>query len=397
MGTAGNPVWWARPHKRSNKDVDISIFLFYIIFMETTHIIDDWEILKRFLPDGWESKAIELNALARRRKIKSAEILLRVLLIYLASGKSLRTTSTYAMESGICDINDVALLHRLKASAEWLRWLSRGLFQSLKGSQLPNELFRKFRVRLVDGTSISEPGSTGTDWRIHYCFQLNTLHCDSFKITSPKIVESFERYDVAKDDLLIGDRGYCKRKAIMHVLNNNGQVLVRFHSTNLPLFKRNGDPWSILNDLNTLNYGDVGDWDIWFKNPATDELVKGRICSIRKSSEATEKAIKKLRRMSSKKGKKLQPETIEHAKYVTLFTTVNRHNLSGQQILELYRGRWQIELVFKRLKGIIGVGHLPKHNPESCIAWLYGKMVVALLVERLYQEANFFSPWGYPT
>lgn len=364
--------------------------------METTLIEEDWGILKKLLPDGWESKAIELGALARKRKIKSAEALLRVMMIHLASGKSLRTTSAYALEAGICDINDVALLHRLKASSEWFRWLARGLFQSLKGAPLPNESFRKFRIRLVDGTSISEPGSSGTDWRIHYCFLLNTLHCDSFKITSPKTVESFELYDVANDDLLIGDRGYCKRKGIMHVLNENGQVLVRFHSTNLPLFKRNGNPLAILEKIEALKDGEVGDWDVWFKDPETDQLVKGRICAIKKSKEAIEKAIKKLHRQASKKCKKLRPETIEYAKYVILFTTVNRHNLKGEQILELYRYRWQIELVFKRLKGIIGIGHLPKYNIESCISWLYGKMVVALLVERLHQEAEFFSPWGFP-
>lgn len=362
----------------------------------TTHIEEDWEILKKFLPDGWEAKAAESGALVRRRKIKTADILLRIILIHLASGKSLRTTSAYAHQAGICDINDVALLHRLKASSEWFRWMARELYGSLKGSPLPHELFKKYRVRLVDGSSISEPGSTGTDWRVHYCFQLNTLHCDSFKITSPKMGETFERYDVVKDDLLIGDRGYCKRKGIMHILKNKGHVLVRFHSTNLPLLKKNGCSWPILKYLETLCDGQVGDWDVWFNDPETGDLIKGRICSIRKSKEAMEKAIKKLHRLASKKGKKLKPETIEYAKYVTLFTTVNRHNLKAKQIMELYRGRWQIELVFKRLKSIIGLGHLPKYNPESCISWLYGKMIVALLVERLYQEAEFFSPWGYP-
>ena len=62
----------------------------------------------------------------------------------------------------------------------------------------------------------------------------------------------------------------------------------------------------------------------------------------------------------------------------------------------LYRARWQIELLFKRLKSIIGLGHLPKHNEQSCMAWLTGKLFVALLVERIYHEAEFFSPWGYP-
>lgn len=364
--------------------------------MNTSIIQEDWEILKRFFPKGWDAKATELGALVRKRKIETPDILLRLLLIHLADGKSLRTTAAYAHEVNLCDINDVALLHRLKASAEWFRWIAVELAKELRGPILPGGLFRKYRIRLVDGSSVSEAGSTGTDWRIHYCFQLNTFKCDTFKITSPRETETFKQYSVEKDDLMVGDRGYCQRKGIMHVLKSQGQVLVRFHSTNLPMFTRKGKPWPVLNHLRSIDDGEVGDWDVWFKDPEDGHLVKGRLCSLRKSKEAIEKAKKQLRRMASKKGKKLRPETLEYAEYVSLFTTVNRHNFKGESILSLYRGRWQIELVFKRLKGIVSIGHLPKYNPESCMAWLYGKMVVALLTERLHQEAEFFSPWGYP-
>lgn len=359
-------------------------------------IKDDWEILKKFLPTGWEEKATELGALVRKRKIKNADTLLRVLLIHLADGKSLRTTSAYANEVGLCNINDVALLHRLRSCEKWFQWIAAELFKDLKGTPLPNNIFRKYRIRLVDGSSISEPGSTGTDWRIHYSFLLSTLRCDTFKITIPKEGETFIRYPVSADDLLVGDRGYCQRKGIMYVLRKNGHVLVRFHSTNLPLFNRMGRPFPVLKHLRSLEGVDVGDWDVWFKEPEGRNLIKGRLCALRKSKEAIEKSKKKLHRIASKQGRKLKPETIEHAEYITVFTTVTRHNFKGDMLLSLYRGRWQVELVFKRLKGIIGVGHLPKYNTESCISWLYGKMIIALLVERLYQEAEFFSPWGYP-
>ena len=125
-------------------------------------------------------------------------------------------------------------------------------------------------------------------------------------------------------------------------------------------------------------------------------MIKGRLCAIRKRKEAIELSKKKVRRAASKEQRKLAPETLEYAEYVILFTTMNRHRLNSRDVLGLYRGRWQIELVFKRLKSIIGIGHLPKQNPDSCRAWLCGKMFVAMLVERLHQEAEFFSPWGYP-
>lgn len=364
--------------------------------MKTTAIDEDWKIVLRFLPAHWAAKASELGALVRRRKISTAEILLRVLLIHLADGKSLRTTAAYAEEVGLCQVEDVALLHRLKASAEWFRWMSLDLLSQLQVTTAWGDIARKFRIRLVDGTSISEHGSTGSDWRIHYCFQLDTLSCDTCIVTDTSAVEGFDRYSVKAGDLLIGDRGYCKRKGIMHVVSNQAHVMVRFHSVNLPLFTRQGKRLKTLEHLRSLADGQAGDWDVWFKSPEDSRLIKGRLCSLRKSKEAIELAKKRLRRMASKKGKKLRAETLEYAEYVSLFTTVNRHNLKGEEILSLYRGRWQIELAFKRLKSIIGIGHLPKYDPESCIAWLYGKMLVALLVERLYREAESFSPWGYP-
>jgi len=67
-----------------------------------------------------------------------------------------------------------------------------------------------------------------------------------------------------------------------------------------------------------------------------------------------------------------------------------------QRVLEAYRLRGQVERVFQRLKQIAQLGHLPKHDPEISQAWLYGKLLVALLTEKLLQAANTFSPWGYP-
>jgi len=359
--------------------------------------LDDWEILLSFLPAGWADKAIELGALARKRKIDSAETLLRILLIHLADGKSLRTTAAYSQEVKLCNINDVALLHRLRASQNWFRWMSQMIVKDLRGSpERPDDLGQKFRVRIVDSTAITEPGSTGSDWRVHYCVQLPNLHCDAFTITSTKIGEGFQRYSVEEGDLLIADRGYCKRAGICHVLGHAGDVLVRFHSTNLPLLTYKAKPVEPLNYFRTLDTGKHGDWNVWFRSPVNGQLIKGRLCAIRKSKEAIELAKKKLLANASSKGSKLRPETLEYAEYVSLFTTANRFCLKAEDILNLYRDRWQIELVFKRLKGIIGVGNLPKQNPQSCLAWLQGKFFVALLVERLHQEAEFISPWGYP-
>ena len=75
-----------------------------------------------------------------------------------------------------------------------------------------------------------------------------------------------------------------------------------------------------------------------------------------------------------------------------MFTTLGISEWSTQEILDLYRTRWQIELSFKRLKSLLQFGHLPKYNADSCKAWFYGKLLVAMLIEKSLRMAQFFPP-----
>jgi folate-binding Fe-S cluster repair protein YgfZ len=55
-----------------------------------------------------------------------------------------------------------------------------------------------------------------------------------------------------------------------------------------------------------------------------------------------------------------------------------------------YRGRWQIELVFKRLKSLLEAGHVPKSDDASAKAWMQAKILSALPVDRVLLEEKFF-------
>ena len=87
--------------------------------------------------------------------------------------------------------------------------------------------------------------------------------------------------------------------------------------------------------------------------------------------------------------------TRRYAEYVLVFTTLPDSEASVDQVLEAYRLRWQVELTFKRLKSIAQIGHVPKHDDQSSRAWLYGKLLVALLSQRLARVGKSISPWGY--
>jgi hypothetical protein len=52
-------------------------------------------------------------------------------------------------------------------------------------------------------------------------------------------------------------------------------------------------------------------------------------------------------------------------------------------------------MTFKRLKSLAQLGHLPKQDEQSSRAWLYGKLFVALLTQKLVRTGREISPWGY--
>lgn len=354
---------------------------------------EDWEALLAFLPWGWQDKAKELGALRRCRKFASAEALLRTLLIHLADGCSLRETAVRARYGNIASASDVALLKRLKASGEWLRWMAVEIMSEWVERQ-PSAIFGKdLHVRIIDGSTIQEPGSTGSTWRIHYSIHLPSLQCDEVHVTAPEVGESFKRFTVHPGELFIGDRGFAHREGISHVINGGGDVLVRINLTNLPLAEADGTPFPLLARLRTLTGARLGDWDVWM--PYNNALIPGRVCAIKKNKQAAESARRKALKENGRKGHTVRPETVEAAGYTFVFTTLDRR-FNPTTILEIYRGRWQIELVFKRLKSIIGLGHLKKTDTEAAKAWIHGKLFVAFLIEALIIAGERFFPWGYP-
>jgi len=362
---------------------------------EASLVDEDWAVLLRFLPEGWEEQARLTGALRRTRVFRDPESLLRALLVHLAQGCSLRETAARVSASGLANVSDVALWKRLKGAQEWLRWLSEGLLEKMGRAKLDREWAGGYRVLLVDASTVNEPGNTGTDWRLHYSLLLENLQCDHFEITDVSGGETLRRFPVHAEDLIIGDRGYAQPPGIRYVSGKGGDTIIRLNPNSVPLETRSGRKFSQLSHLRRLRIGRTGDWNAVMPGKGASPALPIRVCAIKKSREATEQARRKLRRRASKKGHALQAETVETAAYVVLLTTAPSDRLSTTKVLELYRARWQVELAFKRMKSIVALGHLPKTDPDSARAWLHGKIFVSLLTEAIVDASESLFPWGY--
>jgi hypothetical protein len=353
---------------------------------------DDWSILVRLLPEGWREKAKELGALQRFRAFPDVDALLRTLLDHVAEGSSLRDTAVRATWWGCAPVSDVAIWKRLKLAGTWLRWMAEGLMERWVKPTCWTPLGEEYRLRVIDGTTVQESGSKGISWRLHYSIDLPSLLCTQVHLTRVNVGESFKRFKVAPGDVFMGDRGYAHASGIAHAVLRGGHVIVRVNLANVPFHDEKGGRFPLLDHLRSLPPGDVGDWDVWV--PYEKALIHGRICAVRLSSAAQERAVRKTRRINGKKGT-VKAETLEAARYIIVFTTLDR-TVSPETILECYGARWQIELVFKRLKSLLRLGHLRKKDTESARAWIHGKLLLAFLIDAIQRAARDFFPWGYP-
>lgn len=352
--------------------------------------LEDWAVVKRFLPMGWQEAARSEGALRRARGVGDAEALLRTLLVHLADGCSLQETALRAGQAGWCKLSTVALFKRLQAAEHWLRWLAESLWRQRARAVA----WGRYRVRAIDATAVKEAGRTGSLWRVHYALGLRDLQCDFFELTDVRGGETFRRIPVSRGDLVLGDRAYSTPPGVAHVVGAGGAVLVRANLQSLPLFTNRGQRIAVLRRVRALGSGQIREWEAYVHGP-DGQRIAGRLIAIKRSRQATRAIRKRLRRKASKQQHAVSQTALDQARYFFAWTSVPAEELTAAQILELYRLRWQIELAFKRLKSIMGLGQLPKRADASARAWLHGKLFVALLVERLLETATAFSPWGY--
>lgn len=361
---------------------------------------ENWSVIESYLPNRWQDIGEEKQALRRKRISGFGDLrsLLRTILLHVGKGYSLSETSVRVKRSKIANVSSVSIMNSLRNSEEWLKELCINLYQESSTTNILPKLSHNMEMKMVDGTIVKEPGKTGSQWRIHYSLSLPNFNCNHFSITGTQgkgSGESLDKYPVKRGDCFVADRGYSRYNDISYVVNNGADIIVRAHYRSLKFshFNNPDKKFDLFSELGGLKEpGQIKQWPVFLK----DSVIKGRLCAIKKSQDQIDKAIRRAKAKASKNcRKRVEKEALEYAKYIVVFTTVSDDIYNAEEILGWYRVRWQIELTFKRFKSLAGLGHLPKYDDKSSRAWLYSKLLISLLTEKMVRISSSFSPWGY--
>lgn len=342
---------------------------------------DDWHLVvarlggRQALEDG----ARESGAFQRARKIRSAEDLLRFTFAYCLTARGLRLTAAWGAAMGLADVSNVALLGRLRNMGHWLTLLVGQVLSAGRPAAAKGRL-----VRIVDATTVPKAGKRtrgGNEvWRLHSVLELPREQFGYLEWTDERGGERLDRAPVVKREIRIGDRAYAQAGQMATVIARGGDVLVRSGWRSLRWLDETGARLNVIALLKAAEAEGMLDRPVRIhcKSRAPLEM---RLIALRKSEEAAEISRQKAMKAARKGGRQISSETLYAAGWIILVTSLDAKEFSSQDIADLYRIRWRIELAFKRLKSLIGLQKPPGKDPRLARPWLLAHLLVVLLIE----------------
>jgi len=348
--------------------------------------IAGYEKILEMMPDGWEDKARELGALTRSRKISTAADLLKLNLLHLTSGGSFGGTSAMLKLAEGFELNKNAVYERICKSANWLEWLCVNFCrQSGIITEKPRWLEGK-RVRLVDATDEAVKGSKGADYRLHCMMDLFTLEAAEMNLTKASRGESMTNFcKIESGDVIIGDRIYSTLVSINHILSNGGDFCLRMKANSFNLYDEVGTKVDLTELLRKIPEKASKGFNLYYRYH--DILKPVHICAYRKEEGQQESSLRNIKKSNTKKMRgKVSEIQAFYSQFVVVATSLNE---TAERIMELYRMRWQIELLFKRFKSLFNYDEMPSKNESTVKAWFYGKLLLAAICEALVNQGRF--------
>ena len=342
------------------------------------------------LPEDYEKECYEKKAIRRKRTIKTPLDLLILLLYYLYDDHSLVDVSQFAILKNIGNISDTALIKKFIQCKDWILWLiSKMIPNEIIHYKKPEEL-EPYRVIAVDASDIIQKGAVKKTWHLHYGVDLFSLTCNQFQLTEQSTGESLKNFEIKEKDLIIADCAYATITGMEYCLENGGDFILRIRNKAFNLYNAEREQVFLTDWLKTLDGG--ASCAMFYYRDSQKNYKNVRICALPKTEEEIKKEEKRLKKKESKKQIKISDDTKFSHRYMFVATSLPE-TFTAEDILSIYRLRWQVEMVFKRYKSILGAGSVPVKTKEATEAWINGKMMLALLIEKFIGSVDF-SPSG---
>ena len=195
-------------------------------------------------------------------------------------------------------------------------------------------------------------------------------------------------------DIAVADTGYGDRASVAAAAAQRADVVLRITPATFPLETAAEQPFDVL-AWRRVASGSAREWHGWCRGERQRYGV--RRLATRLSPAAAEAARRRVRRQAQKKGRTPSPTALWLAAWLLVVTTLAAVDWLAAAVLRLYRARWQVERVCKRMQQLLRLNQLRRTHPSSVEATIRALLVAWVLQAGRMSALRAHLPPGTPT
>jgi hypothetical protein len=343
---------------------------------------------KIFNKNNLEEIARSTRFIERERKITAKNFLETVMLKTVCNPMSSLEDLVCEFYKNDCEISKQALYNKFKK--EGVKFLQKVLEQLLCVEDNPLTKVRSIlsfvkNIKVIDSTEIKlhkklekvfpQVRHQGAAVKLQTLMDVVNYQLLKIEITDSKSPDQgYKKHveEIKKGDLLIADLGYFCIDTFKRVAKAGGFYLSRYFK-NCKIYNKDKEPVDLRNELKRAKGNEV------ILGVLIGESKMPCYCvAIRLTEEAYRKRQKHLEK-ERRRNPRLKNKDDDELNKWTIFVT-NLPSLSGEDLLKIYRLRWQIELLFKMMKTWFQVRKIQASNQYRALITLYSALLAMAIL-----------------
>jgi hypothetical protein len=329
-------------------------------------------------------------------------------LLFIASNSghsSLGDTTNELLDQHHIKISRQAFDERFDESAvAFVKSLFEEFFSRQMDATIEKDFLKSFKsVRIKDGTRIELPlrlkeyfkgfggnKASASGMCIQYEFDIKTwkvLDLDIIDAKSSDCSDAKAKIDDIKEgELIIRDLGYFSLEVIREIIKRKAFIISRLNTSTL-VYDKNGLELSFValykkmiksNNRHLEKQVFIG----------RDHRIPIRLVIDIVPEDIYQSRIKKINAYNKRKGFTTTEQYKTRCRFNLFVTNVDSQVITSYQVTDLYKLRWQIEIMFKIWKSICGLDKLKPMKYHRFICIIYTKLLMFQINNHVFNRLN---------
>ena len=227
---------------------------------------------------------------------------------------------------------------------------------------------------------------------IQYCFDLKNGNWEGLELT--KATENDLAYtkrtleQISGGDLYIRDLGYVSHAYLFKIVEEGAFFINRLHPLWNPALCDTGEKVNWVSLYKKMEQTRSAHFETMITIGEGQDAFNCRLIAV--PEEVWAERIRKANIRAKSVGYKLTDEYKHRCRFSLFITNTTQQMLKGAEIVQLYRLRWQIELVFKTWKSLLNLHLVKVVKKDRLECQLIGKFIWTLINWKVFRCVDVF-------